>query len=220
MKADLQELQITHEELENLIGIKNIPIENSYIKKVLKSIEDMTIFFGTLALLGCISAKVFMHISPGHFFWILSVLMISIGVTINKNTEDYAKFNINKNYEMNYKSSNIADEVKKYNQLVKNIAVIEQLQEIGHDVSLDDRHKVIKGFQFTRDDLIRALKTERILRENPDFSPEEFAINLSTIKTLQICEQASEYGQLLNEALQVAVSVQEEMRRLQNQRKI
>lgn len=67
----------------------------------------------------------------------------------------------------------------------------------------------------------RALKTERILRENKDIinmRPELFENNLIALRTLQVSEQATESGQLLNEALQVAVGVQEEMKKLQNQR--
>ncbi|WP_445627027.1 hypothetical protein [Nostoc sp. DSM 114167] len=212
MNSNLQKLQITQEELEKLIGIKNIPVQDS----TLKSIGDVISVAGGITLIGCICAKVFMHISPGIIFWMLSVFLISIGGTMNNSFENSTKSNINKINEIDYKLSKIAEEVQKYNQLVQNITVIEQLQEIGHRVCLDDREKVIEAFQLTRDELIRALKTERILRENPDFNPEKFAINLSMIKTLQIREQASEYGQLLNEALQVAVSVQEEMIKLQS----
>jgi hypothetical protein len=38
------------------------------------------------------------------------------------------------------------------------------------------------------------------------------------VRALQVSQEASEYGQLLNEALQIGVSVQEEMRKLQGQR--
>ncbi|MDW8453227.1 MAG: hypothetical protein RML39_07205 [Oscillatoriaceae cyanobacterium SKYGB_i_bin93] len=69
---------------------------------------------------------------------------------------------------------------------------------------------------MTRSDLVRALKTERILRKNKDFiarNPEIFANNLAVLTTLQVSDRASEQGRLLNEALQVAISTQEEMKR-------
>jgi uncharacterized protein YjaG (DUF416 family) len=42
--------------------------------------------------------------------------------------------------------------------------------------------------------------------------------NLATLTSMQVTEQATENGKLLNEALQIALDVQYEMRRLQNQR--
>ncbi len=68
--------------------------------------------------------------------------------------------------------------------------------------------------------MIRALKTERILRENKNFiisNNELFANNLPTLSAMQVSEQASEHGRLLNEALQIALDVQLEMKRLQSQ---
>ncbi|MFM7884688.1 MAG: hypothetical protein ACKO8H_23710, partial [Microcystis panniformis] len=64
----------------------------------------------------------------------------------------------------------------------------------------------------------RALQTERILRENPQFRPEQFNIDLSGLRSLQATEKATEYGRFLDEALQIGVSVQTEMRKLENKR--
>jgi hypothetical protein len=64
------------------------------------------------------------------------------------------------------------------------------------------------------------LKTERILRENKKFivsRAELFINNLATLTAMQVSEQASEHGRLLNEALQIALDVQQEMRSLQSQ---
>jgi hypothetical protein len=66
--------------------------------------------------------------------------------------------------------------------------------------------------------LICALKTERILRENKKFiagTTELFDNNLTTLQALQVNEEASEHRRLLGEALQIAVGVQEEMKKLE-----
>jgi hypothetical protein len=113
------------------------------------------------------------------------------------------------------------EEVSKYNQLAQILEVQDQLEAAGNPVVLSNREKTIEALELTRADLVRALKTERILRENKDIisiRPELFENNLIALRTLQVNEQASESGQLLNEALQVAVGVQEEMKKLQNQR--
>ena len=115
---------------------------------------------------------------------------------------------------------NLLDEVDKYHAVVNAIHINDQLEAAGTPgTSLSDRAKVIEGLQLTRDDLVRALKTERILRENKQVistNPELFANNLRTLQAMQTSSnQASEYGRLLNDALQIAVEVQAEMRKLQ-----
>ncbi|MBD3562318.1 hypothetical protein H6S82_26280 [Planktothrix sp. FACHB-1355] len=74
--------------------------------------------------------------------------------------------------------------------------------------------------KLTREDIIRALKTEKVLRENEQFikiNPELFANNLTALAALQVDEQASEYGRYLNEAFQIGLSIQDEMKKLQKQ---
>jgi len=64
------------------------------------------------------------------------------------------------------------------------------------------------------------LRTERILRENKNFilsNTELFNNNLATLTAMQVTEQATEHGRLLNEALQIALDVQYEMKTLQSQ---
>ena len=56
------------------------------------------------------------------------------------------------------------------------------------------------------------------MRENPRFRPEQFNIDLSGLRSLQATEKATEYGRFLNEALQIGVSVQTEMRKLEDRR--
>ena len=87
-------------------------------------------------------------------------------------------------------------------------------------MSLKERKKVLEALKLTRNDLVRALKTERILRENKNFivsRAELFINNLATLTAMQVSEQATEHGRLLNEALQIALDVQQEMRSLQSQ---
>jgi len=94
-----------------------------------------------------------------------------------------------------------------------------QLEEAGNlSVKLKDRERIIEALKLTREDLCRALRTERILRENKKFidhNPALFENNLIALTTLQVDDQASEQGRLLDEALQIALSTQEELRRFQ-----
>ena len=85
---------------------------------------------------------------------------------------------------------------------------------------IKERESVLAALNLTKADLVRALKTERILRENKSFilsNTELFVNNLATLTAMQVNEQATEHGRLLNEALQIALDVQHEMKRLQTQ---
>ncbi len=112
-------------------------------------------------------------------------------------------------------------DVDRYNAVIKAIDINDQIEEAGNPgVSIKERDRVIEALQLTKTDLVRALKTEKILRENKNFilrNTELFDNNLATLTAMQVTEQATEHGRLLNEALQIALDVQYEMKRLQNQ---
>ena len=112
-------------------------------------------------------------------------------------------------------------DVDRYNSVIKAIDINDQIEAAGNPgVVIQEREKVIAALRLTRNDLVRALKTETILRENKHFilrNTELFANNLATLTAMQVTEQATEHGRLLNEALQIALDVQIEMTRLQAQ---
>jgi hypothetical protein len=64
----------------------------------------------------------------------------------------------------------------------------------------------------------------RILRENKDFIDRRYELfaniesNLAALMALDVSDRASEYGRLLNEALEIGMSVHKEVRKLQNER--
>lgn len=112
----------------------------------------------------------------------------------------------------------LIEEAERYNALIKAIEINDQLEAAGNpEARLSDREQVIAGLKLTREDLVRAFKTERILRENERFiisNSQLFTDNLAALTSLQVQEKASEQGRLLNEALQIAMEVQQEMRGL------
>ncbi|MFE1746803.1 hypothetical protein [Coleofasciculus sp. H7-2] len=116
----------------------------------------------------------------------------------------------------------LLDDVDRYNAVIQAININQQLEAArSNKIDLTDREKLVEALKIARDDLVHALRVERIMRENQKIiatNPELFATNLQALQALQVSSQASEYGRLLNEALQIGVSVQEEMRKLQNQR--
>ena len=106
---------------------------------------------------------------------------------------------------------NLFTDVKNHNQVIYQIQVLDELSSVGNQVSLDDRATVLEALKITKENLIQALKTDRILRHNPGFKPDRFAVDLASMRSLHIQEQSSEYGKLLNEALQIGVSLQDEL---------
>ena len=116
--------------------------------------------------------------------------------------------------------TNLLDDVDKYHAVIKAIDINDQLETDTMGVSLSDRTMVIEALQLTREDLVRAINAERILRDNKDLiaTNPEINNNLKALTAMQVSTQASEYGRILNEALQIGLSVQQEMRKLQSQR--
>jgi hypothetical protein len=114
----------------------------------------------------------------------------------------------------------LLNDVERYNSVIKAIDINDQIEDAGNlGVSIQEREKVLAALELTRNDLIRALKTERILRENKSFiitNSDLFANNLAALASMQITEEATEHGKLLNEALQISLDVQQEMKKLQN----
>ena len=113
----------------------------------------------------------------------------------------------------------LLDEVDKYHDLIGAIDINDQLAASGNvESSIHDRDQVTAALQLIREDLVRALKTERILRDNKKLlanNQELFVNNLASLQALQLSSQAGEYAQLLNQSLQIAIDVQAEIRKLQ-----
>lgn len=113
----------------------------------------------------------------------------------------------------------LLDEVDRYHGLIQTIDINDQLATSGNpQSSINDREKVIAALQLIREDLVRALKTERILRDNKKLladNQELFTNNLTNLQALQVNQEASEYSRILNQSLQIAIEVQAEISKLQ-----
>jgi hypothetical protein len=188
MQPDLESLYITREELKNITDIHHLD---------LKAYEKLKYPRLTLSVMIGEYVQQILFLGWG---------LIPIGYLIK--WKCFRK-----------RQKNLFDEVDKYNTVVKAIDISDRLEAAGNKgASLRDREKIIAALKHTRENLMCALKTERILRENKKLiarNPELFANNLTVSQSLQIIEEANEQGRLLSEALQVAVGVQEEMKDLE-----
>lgn len=109
------------------------------------------------------------------------------------------------------------DEVDKYNsivqELINQIEDMDRLAAIGHPVTFNNQEEIIASFQTMRSDLVRALQTERIIREH-HIRPEEFSLEFVPIKSLEFQGEVQEIAKLVNDAAEIGLTVQEEMRKL------
>jgi len=114
----------------------------------------------------------------------------------------------------------LLDEVDQYHEVIQAIDINDQLASSENTQSnISDRDRVIAALQLIREDLVRALKTERILRDNKKLlanNQDLFVNNLANLQALQVSSGAGEYAQLLNQSLQIAVDVQSQIRKLQS----
>lgn len=238
MRDDLVGLEISHQQLEELT---NLPVHNQlilitnflrkwgrYLIEKMRGTEAATVVF-----IGCctfvfayllfdIFLKIFVIKIPIPSGILLILFSVWMGGFIQ--TILYIVWKIKSNFikaNMTNSLRILLNDVKRYNDVINAININDQIEEAGNlEVGIKQRKKVIAALNLTKSDLVRALKTERILRENKNFilsNSELFANNLATLTSMQVTEQATEHGRLLNEALQIALDVQHEMSRLHSQ---
>ncbi|MDX2231695.1 MAG: hypothetical protein NW220_18820 [Leptolyngbyaceae cyanobacterium bins.349] len=213
MKPDLQGLELTQGELRRLIGFAPRHLAAPFWARVgWLSVWYSSLNYGAIALLrlGLFYLSPLTLTGEAHF-WIS--LLMGIGTAI------YHRWHW-QTHTVTLPLRHLLADAKQFNLVVKAIHINDQLEEAGNSsVAIKDREQVLEALWLTREDLVRALKTERILRENKEFITRNaclFDNNISALAALQVSDQASEHGRLLNEALQIAMNTQEEMRRLQS----
>jgi hypothetical protein len=221
VQPDLQELEILLEELRHLTGVEPTEVFRLSLLRHPKErfnflVQELILSLAlTPILVGLLHVFVILPFIGSSLFATL-VTLIVVPIVILATRWFWLKRN-------SFPAlCALLDEVERYHTVIKAIHINDQLQAAGTTkMSVCDRQNVIEALTLIKEDLVRALRAERILRENRSFligNPELLVTNLQTLQTLQVNDQASEYGRLLNEALQIAAGVQQEMKKLQNTR--
>ncbi|MEW6492677.1 MAG: hypothetical protein AB1589_09235 [Cyanobacteriota bacterium] len=213
MQPDLQGLEITKGEIKHCSGVSiNAVFKPPTFRKFLSEIGKTSLVILFIWCSGLILAGIF----PEQLLALATIDALASLVLL---ADDLRKI------RFSYKNRNLVrmfEDVKRFNFVIKAIDINDQIEAVGnHSVRLQNRERVIQALRIAREDIIRALRTERILRENKRFiqgNTQLFEANLMALTDLQMSDQATEYGRLLNEALQIVVNVQEEMKKLQDQR--
>ncbi|WP_197480134.1 MULTISPECIES: hypothetical protein [unclassified Anabaena] len=238
VRIDLHGLEISQKELQQLT---NLPVNaqliiiinplKNLIKDILKKLkgsEGATVIFLSFSIfvLGYLIFDIFIKIFAAWMTipsWLLLIILCFLGGGFTQGFLYYwwrSRLKFTKN-NLTHSLKILLNDVVRYNAVIKAIDINDQIEEAGNaGVSIKEREKVIAALKLTRDDLIRALKTERILRENQNFilkNTELFVNNLAALTAMQVTEEATEHGRLLNEALQIALDVQQEMNSLQSE---
>jgi hypothetical protein len=114
--------------------------------------------------------------------------------------------------------AHLLDEVDQYNEIVQAVSIVDHLEAIGTAQTYStNRQQVIEALTIARNSLVCGLMTEKILRQNRSLLARRTDLfasieaNLTTLRTLEVTNQASEYVELLNEALQIGMSIHQQV---------
>ncbi len=218
MPPDLQDLKITELEVEQLssksfsdismVNLYQLPLGFSR-RQLLSIMLNQIIVFG-LTLIISLPLTLVMITKTSYAsddprlinLFIKIVFGISLGITLCWNIYMWWKTKPLKEL------AKLQNEVNKYNQVIIAVEIMDRLAAVGNlELNLINRNDVVKALEVTRESLISALQTERILRENQDFIMRRYELfasmenNLSALMNFDVKNQATEYGRLLNEAL-------------------
>lgn len=234
MKPELEDLRISEIELERLSGLDVGKVfvggvfGGVYRPSIVRSPKRLGFFLLTEVL---VTALTFVFTIPLGLFvtqnhapgndWITIVQFIQItlgttfGVVLSWNL--YMKIAVKRLQTF----MGLLDEVDDYNEVIYAVDLLDRLEAVKHSqVNLIDREQVLSALRLTRENLVCALMTEKILREGRGLLSRHQDLmshiegNFATLRVLELNQQASEYGQLLNEAVQIGLSVRREIDKL------
>ncbi len=232
MQPDLEKALVTESELEAIAGVdvNDIGLSLAYRPASLHNLNQLIsfaiaqlfiliLFFILLTPLGILmvrnSGLSGQEMGTTFYFLIFTggiagVVSLVLNVYLWRRSQKFQTF------------LTLVEEIKKYNEVVRSLDILDKIEAAGAAIQLSDRQEVIEALNITRESLLGSLRTDRILRENQDLLDRRHELfakienNLATLNHLKISDEATEYGRLLNQALKIGVSVNREIRRLQN----
>ena len=125
--------------------------------------------------------------------------------------------------------SHLLDDIDRFNETVAAVEILEELNAVSSSVqvrkevqadaqpNLENREHVLEALHLTRESLICALMTEKVMRSHHQLLSRQQDMfsnierNLATLQLMHANDSASEYSQLLNEAIQIGTSVHREL---------
>jgi hypothetical protein len=235
MKPDLEDLKIHLTELERLSGLD---ISNNFVGGVLGGVYRPTVFRHPLRLLSFLLTEllvgllIFIFTLPVGLLTIRNTtgtidqlpvisqfLQITLGTT--------ALVALGWNVAMWVRAKRLTmlmhllDDLDRYHDVLQAVDLLDQLEAAGNSqINLNNRSEVLEALRMTRDSLVAGLMTEKILRQSRGLLSRRYDLlssietNLTSLRSLEIQHHATEYGQVLNQALQIGISVHQEVQKL------
>jgi len=235
-ETNLKDLRLSHDEVGHLIDMEVSdtfmgrvyrPSALRHPKRCLSLLLTEVYAFGMIVVF-CLPISLLVARSRGqtfgndnhtaYFLWI--VLGLSVGVILLWNLYMGLKGKELKPL------GRLLDEIDHHNEVVDAVILMGELGAARNTALLlsaptpKASKDVLDALRATRESLVCALVTEKILRRNKRLLVrrqelfENIETNLATLQALQIEHEASEYGQLLNDALQIGLNVHREIHRL------
>ncbi|MGJ5675624.1 MAG: hypothetical protein ACR9NN_18740 [Nostochopsis sp.] len=215
MQPDLLGLEITKGELKRLTGVQP---ENFLLPSMMENREQRFAFLlkevrETLLLVllitGLIYALITLTIGSQIGLGIILLIFVAIAVVVGRWL--WRRFRYPKALII------LLNDVDKYHAGVQAVDNLDQ-QPISENSENNshDREIIIAALQLVREDLVRALKIERVSRDNKKLlndQQELFVNNLANLQALQVSSLAGEYAQILNQLLQIDLDVQSQIRK-------
>jgi hypothetical protein len=237
MNADLNDLAIAAEEIERLSGIDVGEIfvggvlGGVYRPSVLKNPKRLMLLAITELLVTVIIFVLSIPIGlflTGHATSgikdlpaILNFLYITLGITVVAVIawNLYMRILIQRLRIF----MRLLDEVDRYHRILQAVDVLDRLEAVQRSqMNRIDRHEIFEALRMTRDNLISGFLTEKILRDNRGLLARRHDLfmhieqNLAALQAFEVSHQATEYGQLLHEALHIGMSVYKEVQQFSN----
>ena len=115
-------------------------------------------------------------------------------------------------------------EVEAFNRIVRSLHLNDQLQQLGNPgLKPTTRRQLLQALKLIREDLVKAIATARLLRENRNLltelalNPELFTTNLPILQRLEQANTATDLAQYLTPALTLALDVHRHLEELQRE---
>ncbi len=113
----------------------------------------------------------------------------------------------------------LLDELDRYHQVIQAVGLLEQLGSVKY-VQHRGGEPILIALSKARESIVAGFITEKVLRCNQGLLSRREALletieeNLMTLRSLDLQHQAQEYGDILDQALNIGIRVQHEVNKL------
>jgi hypothetical protein len=118
----------------------------------------------------------------------------------------------------------LLEKIEQYNHVIDAITLIDKLESPhrSNAVKVQNREELLAALNLIKESLINAMKVETLIRKHKTLINNRYELfamleaNLTALMAFDPSHQISEYGKLLDDALQIGLTVHKEVRKLHN----